>query len=158
MEVEKDSSWHFYHLNYRTKTRWCQSQIIRQLGVDTVDGNYTALKVEIDNIKEDIKEIKADQKETKQHLLETITVLKENQIQQTEILKNYEKQFTQVNSEISDIKNDIDDKFRNQTKWYQNFVDNHFGLTFKILIVAVLLLAGVKLAGFNFESLLGLTK
>lgn len=126
-------------------------------------GAYEALKVEIDNIKDDIKEIKLDQKETNKYYRDVIGELKENAIRQTEILNNQEKQFKEVNndidslnSDISGIRNDIDDKLNNQTKWYQDFINNNFGIVFKVLVALVLILAGFKLAGFNFESLFGL--
>jgi chromosome segregation ATPase len=126
-------------------------------------GTYESLKVEIDNIKDDIKEIKADNKEVKEYYRDVITELKENSIMQTAILKNQERQFSDLNSDIdslnndiSGIKNDIDNKLSEQTKWYQNFVDKNFGMTFKVLVILVLLLTGVKLAGFDVEKLLGL--
>lgn len=121
-----------------------------------VQGSYEALKVEIDHIKEDIKEIKQDQKETQKHLMNTIDVLKENQIQQTEILKNHERQFSQVNNDITELKVDFENSVQSQTKWYQDFLSNNFGLIFKVMIILILLLSGVKLAGFDVSKLLGL--
>ena len=131
--------------------------------VIVVQGMYEALKVEIDNMKEDIKEIKADNKEMKEYYRDVIGELKENSIIQTQILNNQERQFARVNSDlekvntdISDLSDKVDTKMTENTKWYQDFLSNNFGMVFKILVVLVLLLAGVKLAGFNVEQLLGL--
>jgi predicted nuclease with TOPRIM domain len=126
-------------------------------------GMYEALKVEIENVKDDIKEIKDDNKEVKTYYRDVITELKENSIRQTEILNNQERQFARVNSDLEKVNTDIadlSDKFdsnlNTQTKWYQDFLNNNFGLVFKMLVILVLLLAGVKLAGFDFEKLIGL--
>jgi predicted nuclease with TOPRIM domain len=126
-------------------------------------GMYEALKVEIENVKDDIKEIKDDNKEVKTYYRDVITELKENSIRQTEILNNQERQFARVNSDLEKVNTDIadlSDKFdsnlNTQTKWYQDFLNNNFGLVFKLLVILVLLLAGVKLAGFDFEKLIGL--
>jgi predicted nuclease with TOPRIM domain len=124
---------------------------------------YEALKVEIENVKDDIKEIKDDNKEVKTYYRDVITELKENSIRQTEILNNQERQFARVNSDLEKVNTDIadlSDKFDNnlntQTKWYQDFLNNNFGLVFKMLVILVLLLTGVKLAGFDFDKLIGL--
>jgi predicted nuclease with TOPRIM domain len=126
-------------------------------------GMYEALKVEIENVKDDIKEIKDDNKEVKTYYRDVITELKENSIRQTEILNNQERQFARVNSDLEKVNTDIadlSDKFdsnlNTHTKWYQDFLNNNFGLVFKMLVILVLLLAGVKLAGFDFEKLMGL--
>jgi predicted RNase H-like nuclease (RuvC/YqgF family) len=126
-------------------------------------GMYEALKVEIENVKDDIKEIKDDNKEVKTYYRDVITELKENSIRQTEILNNQERQFARVNSDLEKVNTDIadlSDKFdsnlNTQTKWYQDFLNNNFGLVFKVLVILVLLLTGVKLAGFDFEKLIGL--
>jgi predicted RNase H-like nuclease (RuvC/YqgF family) len=126
-------------------------------------GMYEALKVEIENVKDDIKEIKDDNKEVKTYYRDVITELKENSIRQTEILNNQERQFARVNSDLEKVNTDIadlSDKFdsnlNTQTKWYQDFLNNNFGLVFKVLIILVLLLTGVKLAGFDFDKLIGL--
>jgi predicted nuclease with TOPRIM domain len=126
-------------------------------------GMYEALKVEIENVKDDIKEIKDDNKEVKTYYRDVITELKENSIRQTEILNNQERQFARVNSDLEKVNTDIadlSDKFdsnlNTQTKWYQDFLNNNFGLVFKMLVILVLLLTGVKLAGFDFEKLMGL--
>jgi predicted nuclease with TOPRIM domain len=126
-------------------------------------GMYEALKVEIENVKDDIKEIKDDNKEVKTYYRDVITELKENSIRQTEILNNQERQFARVNSDLEKVNTDIadlSDKFdsnlNTQTKWYQDFLNNNFGLVFKLLVILVLLLAGVKLAGFDFDKLIGL--
>jgi chromosome segregation ATPase len=124
--------------------------------IPLVQGSYEALKVEIDNIKEDIKEIKEDSKETNKFFREVIDTLKENSIKQTEILSNHEKQFAKVNKDISELKYDFDKSMESHTKWYQNFLNNNFGMVFKLLIILILLLAGVKLAGFDIEKLFGL--
>lgn len=121
-----------------------------------VQGSYEVLKTEIDNVKEDIKEIKEDTKETNRFYREVINTLKENSIKQTEILSNHEKQFAQVNKDITDLKEDIDSNLQSQTKWYQDFLSNNFGMVFKTLLILVLLLAGVKLAGVDISSILGL--
>lgn len=118
--------------------------------------NCEALKVEVDNIKEDIKEIKDDNKETKKFYQEVIAELKENSVRQTEILNNQEKQFAQVNKDIDELSDKVDNGMNSQTKWYQDFVNNNFGMVFKVLVVLVLVLAGFKLAGFNLETLFGL--
>lgn len=119
------------------------------------DGTYETLKVEIDHIKEDIKEIKTDSKETNKFFREVIDSLKENSIKQTEILSNHEKQFAQVNKDISELKDDFDSTIQTHTKWYQDFLSSNFGMVFKILAVLILLLAGVKLAGFDIGNLFG---
>jgi predicted nuclease with TOPRIM domain len=126
-------------------------------------GMYEALKVEIENVKDDIKEIKDDNKEVKTYYRDVITELKENSIRQTEILNNQERQFARVNSDLEKVNTDIadlSDKFdsnlNTHTKWYQDFLNNNFGLVFKMLVILVLLLAGVKLAGFDFDKLMGL--
>jgi predicted nuclease with TOPRIM domain len=124
--------------------------------IPLVQGTYETLKVEIDNIKEDVKEIKFDQKETNKHFREVIDTLTRTQVQQTEILKNQERQFAQVNQDISELKDDFDATVQTQTKWYQDFLSTNFGVVFKTLIILVLLLAGVKLAGVDVGSLLGL--
>ncbi|MEH7116055.1 hypothetical protein V7128_01350 [Neobacillus vireti] len=125
--------------------------------------NYEALKVEIDNIKENIKEIKEDNKEVKTYYRDVISELKENSIMQTAILKNQEQQFARVNSDlekvntdISDLSEKLDNSINTNTKWYQDFVNNNFGLVFKVLVVLVLIAAGVKIASLDFEKLLGL--
>lgn len=120
------------------------------------DEKYSLLKVEIDNIKEDIKEIKSDSKETNKHFREVIDALKENSIRQTEILNNQEKQFVKVNNDIAELKDDVEQNLKSQTKWYQDFLSNNFGLVFKVLVIIVLLLSGAKLAGLNVTKLLGL--
>lgn len=123
------------------------------------------LQIEINNIKDDIKEIKEHQKETDAYFRETIDVLKENSIRQTEILKNQEKnqeiQFAELNKDISKlngdisgIKKDIDDNLNTQTKWYQNFLNDNFGKTLKILFIIILVLLGVKIAGIDINALL----
>jgi predicted nuclease with TOPRIM domain len=126
-------------------------------------GMYEALKVEIENVKDDIKEIKDDNKEVKTYYRDVITELKENSIRQTEILNNQERQFARVNSDLEKVNTDIadlSDKFdsnlNTHTKWYQDFLNNNFGLVFKMLVILVLLLAGVKLAGLDFDKLIGL--
>jgi predicted nuclease with TOPRIM domain len=126
-------------------------------------GMYEALKVEIENVKDDIKEIKDDNKEVKTYYRDVITELKENSIRQTEILNNQERQFARVNSDLEKVNTDIadlSDKFdsnlNTHTKWYQDFLNNNFGLVFKMLVILVLLLAGVKLAGLDFDKLMGL--
>lgn len=119
-------------------------------------GSYETLKVEIDNIKEDIKEIKEDSKETNRHFREVIDTLTMTQVQQTEILKNQERQFAQVNNDIAELKEDFDKSLQTHTKWYQDFLNNNFGMVFKILVVVILLLAGIKIAGFDIEKLFGL--
>jgi predicted nuclease with TOPRIM domain len=131
--------------------------------IPLVQGTYAELKVEIENIKEDIKEIKEDNKEVKTYYRDVIAELKENSIRQTEILNNQERQFARVNSDLEKVNTDIadlSDKFDNglqsQTKWYQDFLNNHFGMVFKVLVFLVLLLAGVKLAGFDVEKIIGL--
>jgi predicted nuclease with TOPRIM domain len=131
--------------------------------VPLVQANYEALKVEIENIKEDIKEIKEDNKEVKTYYRDVISELKENSIRQTEILNNQERQFARVNTDlekvntdISDLTDKVDNSLQTQTKWYQDFLSSNFGLVFKILVVLVLLLAGVRIAGFDFEKLMGL--
>jgi predicted nuclease with TOPRIM domain len=128
-----------------------------------VQSNYEALKVEIDNIKEDIKEIKEDNKEVKTYYRDVISELKENSIRQTEILNNQERQFARVNSDLEKVNTDIadlSDKFdsnlNTQTKWYQDFLNNNFGLVFKVLVILVLLATGFKIAGFDIEKLMGL--
>jgi predicted nuclease with TOPRIM domain len=128
-------------------------------------GMYEALKVEIENVKDDIKEIKDDNKEVKTYYRDVITELKENSIRQTEILNNQERQFARVNSDLEKVNTDIadlSDKFdsnlNTHTKWYQDFLNNNFGLVFKMLVILVLLLAGVKLAGLDFDKLMGLLK
>lgn len=123
-----------------------------------MQGTYEVLKVEIENVKEDIKEIKEDTKETNRFYREVITTLKENSIKQTEILSNHEKQFAQVNRDITELKDDIDNNLQSQTKWYQDFLSTNFGIVFKTLIILVLLLAGVKLAGVDVSSILGISK
>lgn len=120
-----------------------------------VEGAYETLKVEIDNMKEDIKEIKSDSKETNRHFREVIDTLTRTSVQQTEILKNQERQFAQVNKDISELKEDFDATVQTQTKWYQDFLTSNFGMVFKVLIILVLLLAGVKLAGFDIGTLFG---
>jgi predicted nuclease with TOPRIM domain len=131
--------------------------------IPLVQGTYEALKVEIDNIKEDIKEIKEDNKEVKTYYRDVIAELKENSIRQTEILNNQERQFARVNSDLEKVNTDIadlsdkfDNKMETNTKWYQDFLNNHFGLVFKVLVILVMVLAGVKLAGVDFTKLLGL--
>lgn len=125
------------------------------------------LKTEIEHMKIDIAEIKADQKETNKYFRKTIDVLKENSIRQTEILKNQEQQFHQqfselkndmlsLNDDIAGLRSDVTDKMENQTKWYQDFLGKNFGLVFKILIIAVLVLSGAKLVGFDIKTLLSL--
>jgi hypothetical protein len=121
-----------------------------------VQGNYETLKVEIENIKEDVKEIKVDQKETNRHFREVIDTLTRTQVQQTEILKNQERQFAQVNSDITELKDDFDANLQSQTKWYQEFLTDNFGKVFKTLLILVLLLAGVKLAGLDVSKILSL--
>lgn len=117
---------------------------------------YESLKVEIENIKEDVKEIKEDAKETNKYFREVIDTLTRTSVQQTEILKNQEKQFAQVNKDINELKDDFDANVQTQTKWYQDFLSNNFGWVIKILVVLVLTLAGVKLVGFDVGKLLGL--
>lgn len=118
---------------------------------------YHSLRAEIDNIKEDIKEIKNDTKENNRYFREVIDTLKENSIRQTEILKNQEKnqeqRFTQLNIDITEIKNDIDNNLKTNTKWYQDFFSDNFGLTIKFLIILVLAMFGVKVAGINISGL-----
>jgi chromosome segregation ATPase len=121
-----------------------------------VQGNYDSLKVEVEHIKEDIKELKEDAKETNKYVREVIETLTRTSVQQTEILKNQERQFAQVNQDISELKDDFDATVQTQTKWYQDFLSTNFGVVFKTLIILVLLLAGVKLAGLDVGSLLGL--
>lgn len=125
-----------------------------------VQESYLALNVEIDNIKEDIKEIKTDSKETNKYFREVIDTLKENSIRQTEILDNQvnqqKAQFAQVNNEIAELNGKIDNGLQSHTKWYQDFLSNNFGMVFKLLIVLILLLAGVKLAGIDIGELLKL--
>jgi hypothetical protein len=125
--------------------------------------SYDALKVEIDNIKEDIKEIKADSKEMKEYYRDVITELKENSVRQTEILNNQERQFARVNSDLEKVNTDIaglssklDNGINVNTKWYQDFLNNNFGLVFKVLVALVLILAGFKLVGFDISKLLGI--
>jgi predicted nuclease with TOPRIM domain len=131
--------------------------------VHLVQANYEALKVEIENIKDDIKEIKEDNKEVKTYYRDVISELKENSIRQTEILNNQERQFARVNSDlekvnsdISDLSNKFDDNVNTQTKWYQDFLNNNFGLVFKVLVILVLIATGFKVAGFDIEKLMGL--
>jgi predicted nuclease with TOPRIM domain len=125
--------------------------------------SYDALKIEIDNIKEDIKEIKEDNKEMKTYYRDVITELKENSVRQTEILNNQERQFARVNSDLEKVNTDIaglssklDNGINVNTKWYQDFLNNNFGLVFKVLVALVLILAGFKLVGFDISKLLGI--
>jgi hypothetical protein len=116
--------------------------------------SYEPLKIEIDNIKEDIKEIKEDSKETNRYFREVIDTLTRTSIQQTEILKNQEKQFAQVNKDLTELKDDFDKSLQGHTKWYQDFLVSNFGMVLKVLFVLVLLFAGVKLVGMDFSSIL----
>lgn len=118
--------------------------------------NYGILRTEIDHIKEDIKEVKEEAKENNKYFREVIDTLKENSIQQTAILRNQERQFTQVNNDIEALADKLDKNAETHTKWYQDFLNNNFGTVFKVLIVLVLLLSGVKLAGFDIGKLLGM--
>ena len=132
-----------------------------------------ALQVEVQNIKENIAEIKLDYKEIKLEskennrlLTENINKLTSSSIQQTEILKNQERQFniqlesvsndisglkSHVDSEIGSLKNEIKEsnetnaKFNEvNTKWYQNFLSDNYGKFIKILIILLLLWSGIK--------------
>lgn len=120
-----------------------------------VQGSYEALKVEIDNIKDDIKEIKEDSKETNKHFREVIDTLTRTQVQQTEILKNQERQFSQVNNDIAELKVDFENSVQSQTKWYQDFISGNFGFIVKVMVILVLGFAGIKL-GVEAAKLLGL--
>jgi hypothetical protein len=151
-------------LNYKTRMWICKDNYT-SIGVNSivVQNSYEALKVEIDNIKEDIKEIKLDNKEVKEYYRDVISELKENSIRQTEILNNQERQFARVNSDlekvntdISDLSNKFDNSLNENTKWYQEFLNNNFGMVFKVLVIIILLLSGVKLLGFDIEKLIGL--
>jgi len=126
-----------------------------------------ALQVEVKNIKEDIAEIKLDYKEIKLEskennrlLTENINKLTSSSIQQTEILKNQERQFniqldsvsndisglkSHVDSEIGSLKNEIRESNENSTKWYQSFLSDLTGKTLKILFIVILLIYGVKM-------------
>lgn len=115
---------------------------------------YEVLKTEIDNMKEDIKEIKLDAKENNLYFRKVIDTLKENSVQQTEILKNQERRFTEVNNEIEELTEKIDETVASQTKWYQDFLSKNFGVVIKILIVVILILSGVKLVGIDISKLL----
>jgi predicted nuclease with TOPRIM domain len=110
-----------------------------------VEGSYGELKVEIENIKEDIQEIKQDNKETKEFYQTVIAELKENTIKQTEILNHQissqEKQFAQVNTDIDGLTDKVD-KF---TTW---------GI--KILIGLLLIVSGLRIAGVDISTILGL--
>jgi predicted nuclease with TOPRIM domain len=124
--------------------------------------NYETLKVEIENIKEDIKEIKDDNKEVKTYYRDVISELKENSIRQTEILNNQERQFARVNSDLEKVNTDIadlsqkfDSNLNTQTKWYQDFLNNNFGLVFKVLVILVLLATGFKIATSDIVKLMG---
>ena len=121
-----------------------------------MQGSYEALKVEIDHVKEDIKEIKEDNKEMKIYYRDVINELKENSIQQTMILNNQERQFSQVNNDIAELKEDFENNVQSQTIWYQDFLSTNFGMVFKVMIILILALSGVKLAGFDVSKLLGL--
>jgi short-subunit dehydrogenase involved in D-alanine esterification of teichoic acids len=115
-------------------------------------------KAEINHIKKDIEEIKSDAKESNNHFREVIDVLKENSVRQTEILNNQminqEKQFKQINDDISGLKVDLHTNISSQTKWYQDFLSDYTGKTMKILVVVILILAGAKLAGVDIMKLL----
>jgi len=126
-----------------------------------------ALQVEVKNIKEDIAEIKLDYKEIKLEskennrlLTENINKLTSSSIQQTEILKNQERQFniqldsvsndisglkSHVDSEIGSLKNEIRESNETNTKWYQTFLSDFTGKTLKILFIIILLIYGVKM-------------
>lgn len=120
--------------------------------------NDAVLQSQIENLKEDLKEVKQDNKETDKYFRDVIDQLKENSIRQTDILdsqiKQQEKQFEQFNKQVASLNDKIDNKMNSQTKWYQDFFDKNFGLVFKILIILIVLLVGVKLAGIDIGSLL----
>ena len=114
-----------------------------------------AVKVEIDHMKKDIDELKVDVKDTKNMLIENISQLTKTQVQQTEILKNQEKQYadmkddisglkTHVDSEIGSLRSDFKETTNVHVKWYQTFLSDNIGKLIKILIVLLLLAQGVK--------------
>jgi methyl-accepting chemotaxis protein len=126
-----------------------------------IEGNIEALKVEIDHMKDDIKEIKQESKENAKYFREVINALKdnfdtlkENSIVQTEILKNQERQFAQVNNDIEELDAKFDNNMQMQTKWYQTFLSDLSGKTIKILFIIVLILAGAKFVGLDITKLL----
>lgn len=130
-------------------------------------GSLEAVKVEIEHMKKDIDEVKADVKETKKMLTNNINQLTQTQIQQTEILKNQEKQNAEMKDDISGLKTHVDSEIGNlredfkettniHTKWYQTFLSDTTGKIIKILFVIVLLLYGVKLAIPDIIKIFGL--
>ncbi|MEM5599132.1 hypothetical protein AAHB53_27675 [Niallia circulans] len=92
---------------------------------------------------------------------ENINKLTQSNIQQTEILKNQEKQFTQRLTQVSQDINGLDSKIQRvenelhtSTKWYQKFLSDNFGKVIKGLIIALLIVSGFKIAGVDLVKLI----
>ncbi|WP_080845537.1 hypothetical protein [Cytobacillus gottheilii] len=113
-----------------------------------------ALNVRIEHIEEDIKEIKEEAKENNKYFRDVIDSLKENSIQQTEILRNQERQFTQVNNDIAGLRQEVQDSSKLHTTWYQSFLSDGFGKIIKIILIIILILSGASIAGVDVAKLI----
>ncbi len=124
-----------------------------------------AIQVEIEHMKKDIDEVKADVKETKTMLTKNINQLTLTQIQQTEILKNQERQNaemkedinglkTHVDSEIGNLRNDFKETANTHTKWYQTYLTDNTSKVFRIFMFIIIIISGVKIAITDIPKIL----
>lgn len=119
-----------------------------------------ALSVRIGRTEKDIDELKVDVKEVKDMLNDNIRQLTVTQAQQTEILRNQERDITglkvHVDTEIGSLKTEFKDVTNIHTKWYQTFLSDNTGRVIKILFVIILLMYGVKITVPEIAKLFGL--
>lgn len=129
---------------------------------------HGAIKVEIDNIKEDVKELKdyrklyMDTNVALEKNLTRLTILMEKQDErserQDERLDKQDKKIDEYHlstkEEITGLRDDMKETYNMHTAWYQNFLTSNFGKVIKFLFVIILVLLGAKLAGLDVTTLL----
>lgn len=119
------------------------------------------LAIEIKYIKEDIAELKNDNKEQQKFFNTTIAVMQENLVELTTITKTQvernekqDKKLDKISEDVTNLRVAMSANNDADVSWYQNFINNHFGLVWKTLILIILILSGFKIAEIDVASLL----
>ncbi len=129
-------------------------QRITDLSEDVKD-----LKKDVHSAEEEMKDIRAMNAETNRQLSENLirltTLVEAQDRRTTEFEKRQENHALQNNERFTKMETKIDETFhkieQGGVKWFQDFFDNTFGKTVKLLFIIILVLLGARIAGIEIN-------
>jgi hypothetical protein len=125
------------------------------VNMENVKSEISTLDVRMTHVEKQVEEIKENEKiYMENHILMREAVVKLTVLieKQDERMVKQDNQIDMIGQEISEIRNNIGNN-SGQTQWLQTFTSGMFNSFFKVIVIIIASLLGLKISGLDITEL-----